>query len=482
MSTRKKFSINFGWSLFEQIGSGLIGLLVSILLARILDPEDFGLLGMILIFLAISNSLVSSGLGVSLIRSKQVTDVDYSTVFYFNLLVSFLLYGVIFLLAPYISLYYNKPELLNITRVYCLIVVIRSFTVVQISRFIKENKFKQLSIIQIISLLVGGGIGITLALKGFGVWSLVFSHIIQYLTSSIFLWFVSAWKPILAFSRQAFIRHFNFGYKITISGLLDSVFKNIYNVIIGKNYSATELGYYNRADSLQSYPPNILSMALNKVTLPLFSEFQDDKIKLRGLYIKIISLALFFLTPIMVCGIVVSEELFRFLLSEKWLPAVPYFQILCLTGILLPLQTYNLNILNVMGRSDLILNLSIIKKIVFIIGVAISFQFGIIGLLWWSVINSFISFLLNSYFSGGFINYSTLMQLKDTIQIISPPLIIGVFLLYFGSSIHHLISKDFIFIVFNLILFYTIYFLYLKITNNRYLAMAIELLGIKRKN
>src|SRR5690606_22951203 len=388
MSLKQKTITGLFWTFTEQFVSKGIGFIVQIILARILLPEEFGLIAMIMVFIGIGHSMVDSGMTSSLIRTMNSDQRDYSTVFFINVIVSFLVYGIIFFCAPAIATFYEQPILADLVRVYALIIVIQSFVTVQITRMTKEMNFRIQLIIQIPSIIVGGIVGIVLALYGWGVWSLVYMALVRTLISTIQYWFYTGWRPDWVIDRERLWEHFNFGYKLTLAGILNTIFVNAYNIVIGKFFSVAQVGFYSKADSLQKFPVQSMSQALNKVTYPMFSEIQNDNVKLRAVYRTVMQQVVFWITPVLVVAFVVAEPLFRFILTEKWLPAVPYFRILCFVGFLYPVQAYNLNILKVKGRSDLILKLSIIKRIIITLGIVIALPFGVFGLLYFQVINS----------------------------------------------------------------------------------------------
>ncbi|MEC3880155.1 lipopolysaccharide biosynthesis protein [Parapedobacter sp. 10938] len=415
MSLRGKTISGLFWTFSQQFSVKAINFVVQIVLARILLPEDFGLIAMLSVFMAIGSTLMDSGLTSSLIRTKEADEQDFSTVFYMNLVASLLVYLLIFVSAPFIALFFNQPLLEDIVRVYTLTFVIRAFSQVQNTRLTKAMNFKLQMTIQIPSVIIGGGIGILLAYRGMGVWALVWMNIVQAILSSLQLWLRSGWTPKFIFNMEKLRYHFNFGYKLTLSGLLNTIFTNVYNLVIGKYFSAAQLGYYNRADTLRMFPVLNLSSALNKVTYPMFASIQDDNVKLRKAYQILMQQVLYWLAPVMALLIVLAEPLFRFILTEKWLPAVPYFQLLCLSGVLYPIHAYNLNILNVKGRSDLFLRLEIIKKAIIAVGIICAVPFGIYGLLYFQLVSTVLAYFINTHYSGRMINYSTGRQFLDII-------------------------------------------------------------------
>ena len=429
MSLKKQATIGFVWTFAQQLGNQLIGFVVSVILARLLLPEEFGLIGMIAVFVAIGNTLLHSGLTKSLIRGEDLNAEDYSTVFYFNLIASILLYIIIFFLSPLIAEFYEQRILIDLLRVYCISFIISAFSAVQLARLTKFMDFKTQTIIAIPSAIVGGVVGISMALLGFGVWSLVWSSIISATVNSTQLWIYSKWTPEFSFNYEKFKFHFNYGYKLTLSELLDRIFSNIFLIVIGKYFSPAQVGFYTRAETMKQLPVSNLSNALNRVTFPLFVSIQNDEVRLKRVYKKLMQMVVFVITPVLIILAVLAEPTFRFLFTEKWLPAVPYFQILCITGILYPLHSYNLSILNVKGRSDLFLKLEVFKKILIVITLLITIPLGIIAMLYGQVVISIIAFFINAHYTGKFINYTALQQLKDVFPILLLAVSVGLIVL-----------------------------------------------------
>lgn len=427
MSLKKQALSGMVWTFAQQFGSQLISFVVGIILARILLPSDFGTIAMFGVVTAVASSLVDGGMSSSLIRTQHTDDRDLSTVFWFNVLMALVMYGIIYFTAPFIADFYKVEVLTPIIRVYSLTIIIGSFTAVQATRFTKDMNFKTLFKIQLPSLIIGGVSAVLMAYNGFGIWALVFYPIIQSVISGIQLWGYSKWQPMFIFDRTKFKEHFNFGYKMTLADVLNTVFKNIYTIVIGKLFTPTNLGYYNRADTLKQLPISNLSNALNKVTFPLFAKIKDNDAKLKEVYQKLMKLVIFVIAPVLFLMMVVAEPMIRFLLTDKWLPAVPYLQVLVLSGILYPIHAYNLNILKVKGRSDLFLKLELIKKLVVILVLIFSVRFGIMGIVWGQVLTSTLAFFINTYYTGKIIHYGSLQQLKDLLPIILLSAIIALF-------------------------------------------------------
>ncbi len=382
-------------------------------MARLLLPSEFGLIGMITIFIAISTSFIDSGFGTALIQKKNCTDSDYSTVFYFNLTIGFIFYWVLYFLAPIISRFFNEPQLTNLVKVLAIVLIIDSLTIIQRTILTKRIDFKLQTKISVTASFLSGAVGIAMAFSGFGVWSLVGKQIIQRLVSSVLLWLWNRWRPLLIFSRESFNELFSFGYKLLISGLIDTLYRNIYLLIIGKYFSAQELGYYTRADQFQALPSQNINGIIGRVSFPVLAQMQDDKVVLKRNYQKLIKSVMFITFVLMMGMAAVAEPMVIVLIGEPWRPCIIYIQMLCFVGMMYPLHALNLNMLNVQGRSDLFLKLEIIKKTLAVPVIVIGMMFGIKAMIAGMIVNSQIAYFLNSYWSGKFINYSTKEQITD---------------------------------------------------------------------
>ena len=419
MSLKRKAALSLVWTFTQQFGNQIIGFVVSLILARILLPAEFGLVGMIAVVVAIGNALLDGGLTKSLIREEKCDEADYSTVFFFNVLAGIVLYGLIFIAAPFIAEFYEQAVLTNIVRVYTLTILITSFSAVQLARLTRTMAFKTQALIAIPAAIAGGICGIWMAYNGYGVWSLVWSSIVTSGVSTIQMWCYSDWRPKLIFDRSRFSKHFNYGYKLTLSDLLNRIFNNIFLIVIGKYFSAAQVGFYTRAETMKQLPVMNISRALDKVSFPLLVSIQSDEVRLKRVYRKLMLMVVFVVSPVLIFLAVLAEPVFVFLFTEKWLPAVPYFQILCITGILFPLHSYNLTILNVKGRSDLFLKLEIIKKVIIVVTIILAIPFGILALLYGQVLISIIAFFINARYTSKFIAYTGWEQLKDIFPILA---------------------------------------------------------------
>ncbi|WPU95293.1 lipopolysaccharide biosynthesis protein [Mucilaginibacter sabulilitoris] len=444
MSFKEKAVSGILWSLWQQLSGKLISFGISIFLARILDPAEFGLIAMLSLFIAIGNSLLDSGLTASLIRTTDADQRDFSTIFYFNLIGSTILYGVLFLTAPLIADFYHQPILKAVVRVYGLILILNAFFGVQSTLLIKDMKFKKQTNIQIPAAIGGGILGIVLAKLGWGVWSLVWMGLCTSFLSTAMHWIYSSWRPALLFDKECFKNHFHFGYKMTLSGLLDTIYQNLYLIIIGKYFSAAQLGYYSRADSISQLPIGNISSAINKVTYPMFAKISNDVVQLKSVYKRLMQQVIFWNAPIMIFLCVIAEPLFRFLLTDKWLPAVPYFKILCICGIMYPLHAYNLNVLKVLGKSALFLRLEIVKKVLSVIGIFSFISFGIYGLLYFQLFFNFVAYYINSIYSGKLIDYPVKEQIEDILPILILAGSIGVGCYFLDLLLAQLFTPDLI--------------------------------------
>lgn len=412
MSLKKQAITGVKWSFAQQFSVQIINFGVQVILARLLMPEMFGLIAMVIVFISIGSTLMDSGMTSSLIRTNNPNQTDYSTVFVTNLIVSVAIYILIYVLAPYIAVFYNQEVLTNIIRLLAFSFVIRAFVAVHVAKLTKEMNFKLQMQLQIPSVIIAGTVGVSMAYMGYGVWSLVWLNLVQALAFTIQNWLFIPWRPSLVLDKERFKYHFKFGYKLTLSSLLDTIYNDAYRIVIGKFFSPAQVGYFNQAETMRLFPVQQIATVMGKVTYPFFSNIQADE-KLKEAYRITMRLVLFAVIPTMLFLIIIAEEGFLLLFGQHWLPAVPYFQILAVASIIRPISSYNLNILKVKGRSDLFLKVEIIKKIIGILALIIGLQFGVLGLVISLTMVSFVWTLTNMYFCGKLIGYKTLSQIKD---------------------------------------------------------------------
>lgn len=402
-----------GWSFADNILNQGITFLVGLVLARLLTPEEYGLIGIVLIFIAIFNSIVDSGFSNALIRKNDATDKDYNTVFFTNLVLSLVLFLLLLYIAPFIAKFFSQPKLLLLTRVMALIIIINAFAIIQRTILVKKIDFRTQTKVSLISSLISGVIGIGIAIYGFGVWSLVAQQISRQFINSLFLWIYAKWYPKMQFSYNSFLELFGFGWKLLISGLIDTVWKEIYQVVIGKCYSTYTLGQYTRAQQFGSIFSSNLTTVVQRVSYPVLSEIREDKSRLKNAYKRIIKVTMLVTFCCMLGLAAIARPLIVALIGPQWLPAVPFLQIICLQMMLYPLHAINLNMLQVQGRSDLFLKLEIIKKIIAVGPLLLGIFMDIYWMLWGSVLTGIFAYYLNAFYSGRFLNYNIEEQIKD---------------------------------------------------------------------
>lgn len=425
-SLKKRTVSGLIWSFADNFVNLGITFIVGIILARLLSPREFGLIGMLTIFIAISQSFINSGFSQALIRKKDPSIADYSTVFYFNLLIGIFCFLILFFCAGLISRFFNEPQLKLLLQVLGFSLIINAFTLIQQTILTRRIDFKLQTKISIISSVVSGVVGIGMAFAGYGVWSLAIKTLTMYAITSILLWLWNKWKPILVFSIKSFKELFSFGSNLLISGLIDTIYRNLFYFIIGKYYSAQELGYYTRADQFNMLPSSSMTTVIQRVSYPVLSSIKEDIPKLKEAYSKLIKSTMLICFVLMFGLAAIARPMILTLIGEKWEPCVIYLQMLCFVGMFYPLSALNLNMLEVEGRSDLFLRLEIIKKSLAIPIILIGILWGIKAMISGMIVNTLIAYYLNSYWSGRFIGYSFKEQIKD---------ILPSFLLAAGMSV-----------------------------------------------
>lgn len=394
-------------------------------LARLLAPEAFGLVAMATVVFELANAFINSGLGAALIRSKTVSDVDLNTVFYTNLLLSLLAYAALFAGAPYIAAFYSQPELTSLIQVMGLVIFINAAKVVQIAVLSRKMDFKTQMQANTLGVVISGCLALAAAWSGWGVWSLVVQMLISTLVSALVLWLVSQWRPALKFSGESFRRLFGFGRNLLAEGLLSVLYQNSYVLVIGRCFSAELTGLYFLAKKVSNLVSQQLTGSVQQATFPALSTLQDDNDSLRHKYRQIMQLMMFLIAPIMALLAGLAPVLFELLFDERWTPAVPYLQLLCLVGALYPLHALNINLLNVKGRSDLVLKVGLVKKAVNLTLLFLSIPYGVFGIVVSQVIGSLLALIPNTYFSARLVGYSLFDQFKDVIKPLSVAFVAG---------------------------------------------------------
>ncbi len=433
-SLKQKTATGLKWSSIESFSSQGISFVIGIIIARILSPSDYGIIGMILIFTEVSAVFINGGFSAALIRKQNRTESDLSTVFYYNIAVSLFFYLVLFVSAPYIAAFYDSPVLTMVVRVVSLNMVIGALGSIQSTILNIAIDFKTQTKITVITLIITGTIGISMAYNGYGVWALVFQGLASTVISTVLLWFFIGWKPKLVFSLNSFKELFGFGSKLMLSGLLDTVYRNIYQVVIGKKFTSAELGFFTRAKGLAQLPSSNITNIIQRVTFPVLSEMQDNITQLGNNYRKLLKMSAFIIFPLMMLLFGLAEPLIKILLTDKWLPAVPMLQVLCFSYMFYPIHAINLNLLQVKGRSDLFLRLEIIKKVMITIVLFATAPFGVLVMCYGIIVTSVLALIINTFYTGKLINVGFFKQIKDIFPIMILSFITG-FLAYLPSMI-----------------------------------------------
>ncbi|MDF3130399.1 lipopolysaccharide biosynthesis protein [Kiritimatiellaeota bacterium B1221] len=427
---RQRATSGLVWSAIERFGQQASVFIIQIILARILAPEQFGLIAMVAVVMRLSGIIVDAGFSQALVQRKNIGDADISTVFYFNLFVSCAMALVICLLAPYVSNFYGFSELTLILRVLTIRLVISAFGSVQGAIFARKLAFKKIFWVTLPSTVVSGIISIIMAYNGFGVWALVWQSIIRAFLLSCVYWAYSSWRPKFVFDIKCLKEMFPYGSRLAMTSFLHQGFQNLYVLVIGKVFSASDLGYFQRARSLQRLPVDNIHGIISRVTFPLFSSIQDDPPRMKRGMCKALQFSTLLVFPGMALLAAIAEPLVLVLIGEKWLPSVPYLKWLCFVGALFPLHSMNINLLSAIGRSDKLLRLEIIKKSILILNIFITYRFGIIVMIYGWGISSVIGLFINTYYTKIYIDYRFSEQVMDVFPAI------GIALCVF--SINHL--------------------------------------------
>ena len=439
---RKTIISSLIFKFFERVGSQGIAFIVGLILARLLTPSDYGLVSMLTIFIAVAGVFVQSGLGTALVQKKGVDEQDYSSVFYLSLLIAIIMYILLFAVAPFISDFYRMPQITSLLRINALILIPGAFNSIQNAKLVKEMQFKKMLFCNLGAVLISGFIGVFMAFQGYGAWALVGQQIAGALSICVIMLFAVKWKPKLVFSFAKVKTLFSFGWKLLVSGLLDTLYINLQSLVIGKKFSAATLGYYNRGRSFPELVMTNVNGSINAVMLPAYSAEQDDKKRLKVMMRRSIMTSSFFVLPAMAGLAAVAKPLVLLLLTEKWLPAVPFLQLSCIIYAFWPIHTANLQAINAMGRSDIFLKLEIIKKTfgVIILIITVFYFDSVMAILIGSILTVPISMFLNAYPNDKLLNYNISEQVKDILPSLGISLAMGVLvwcvsLLHLGAAL-----------------------------------------------
>ncbi|MFA0358880.1 lipopolysaccharide biosynthesis protein [Vibrio breoganii] len=417
LNSKNKIKNGFVWSALDSFGNQSIALVISLVLANLLGPSVYGLVAMLTIFIAIASVFVNSGFGSALIRKVDRNEKDYATTFYFSLGVSVVCYLLLFLSAPLIASFYKQPELVSLTRAIALTIIIQTFAIIPRTKLSVTLDFKSQAVANFIAMLCSGTLGLILALNNYGVWALVTQQLTNATISVIMLNLLSPWKPVEKFCRQAFKELFGFGSKLLLSSLIDTIYKNVYGLIIGKQFSAIQLGLFNQADKLSSVPATTLTGVIQKVTYPMLSAIQHDTKKLDATYLLTLKFATFIIFPVMFGISIIAKPLVDILLGPQWQSSAEFISIITMAFALYPIHAINLNMLQVKGRSDLFLKLEIIKKINLTIMLFITVPISIKAMCIGMVICSYLALFINIYYTGKLSSITITKQITALIPI-----------------------------------------------------------------
>ncbi|MFH6943218.1 lipopolysaccharide biosynthesis protein [Flavobacterium sp. FlaQc-50] len=406
------------WSAVDKFAVQFGQFIASIILARILVPEDFGLIGMLTIFIALSQTFIESGLNIGLIQRQDRKEVDFSTLFVFNLAVSSFFYLLLFLSAPFIASFFEQPQLTNLARMLSLSLLINAFAIVQRTKLTIAVDFKSIAKSNVIGMLSGGVCGVLAAINGYEVWSLVVQILVGSFASSVSLWFFSNWVPSIAFSRKSFKSLFGYGSKLLAAGLYAQILNNVYTICLGKFYSTISLGYYTRAKSFADIAAGTITSILQQATFPILAIVQHDKEKLVSIYSRMIRMSAFVIIPLMTLIALLAKPIVVIVLTEKWISLIPLLQWIVFSRVFLPMSAINLNLLKAIGRSDLFLKVDLSKLPFTVLAMIITIPLGVKAIVIGHVVTSALFFVFNAYLPGKLYGYGAIRQIKDTLPYI----------------------------------------------------------------
>ena len=429
---RAKALKGVAWSAIDRFSSQGVQFVFSILIARMLLPKDYGIVAMLDIFLAISRTFIDSGFCTALIRKTDRTESDFSTVFYFNVFISIVLYLILWFISPIIAEFYDIPLLERITKIIALTLIFGALSAVQGVHLSIKIDVKSRALISICTTITTGIVGLWLAYSGYGVWALVAQSVISSTMRCLLMWIVVRWMPRLIFSWSSFKNLFGFGSKLLISSLVDTIYNNVYTLVIGKVFTANSLGVYSKASSLANYPSSNITNVLHSVMFPVLSSIQNDLSRLRSAYIKFLRLSAFVVFPLMIGLASLADPVIRFLLTDKWIGAVPFLRMISFALMWYPIHSINLNILQVTGRSDYFLRVEIFKKILGVIILCITIPYGLYAMCLGRIITSIFCLPINTYYTKKIIGYGLVDQIKDLWPLFVHSIIMG--LVSYGAS------------------------------------------------
>lgn len=431
------------WKALENGGVQLVQLVISLILARLLGPERYGTISLLLVFIAIANVFIQTGFQTSLIQKRQVDDLDYSSVFFLSLGVATALYAVIFAGAPAVAAFYHDPELKPMLRVLALMIFFGAVVSVQTAIVSRKMEFRKMCIASLLATCLSGIAGVIGAYKGLGTWALVVQQLGNQFLLMAFLWILVGWKPERKFSMERVKTLFSYGWKLMCSSLIDTVYNNLYTMVIGKIYQKDVVGYYNRGNQFPQLIVNNLAASIQAVMLPAFSASQEDKARMKAMVRRSIVTSAFVVFPMMAGLIAVAKPLISIILTEEWLPCVPFLQIMCVAYAMWPIHIANLQAINALGRSDIFLKLEIVKKVLGLLVLAVSIPFGIYAMVWLKAATDFVGTIINAYPNKKLLDYSFTEQWKDVL----PALILSVIMGAAVYSIQFVIHNNWLLLI-----------------------------------
>lgn len=425
MYNKKIFISNFIWRFLERTGAQLVTFVVSIILARLIDPEVFGTIALVTVFTSILQVFVDSGLGNALVQKKDADEIDFSTVFFFNIFMCVLIYILLYLFAPSIANFYDKPELTSIVRVLSLSIIISGVKNIQQAYVTRNLLFKRFFYSTLIGTICAAIVGVWMAFCGYGVWAIVIQGLVNNLVDTLVLWITVKWRPILKFSFERWKSLFSYGWKLLVSALLDTGYGQLRQLLIGKIYTSSDLAFYNRGNTFPNAVITNINASIDSILFPTMSKEQDDGERVKAITRRAIKTSTFLIMPAMVGLAVCAEPIVSIILTDKWLPCVPFLRIFCFTYAFYPIHTANLNAIKAMGRSDYFLKLEIIKKIVGLIVLFSTIWISVMAMAYSLLFTSVISQIINSWPNKKLLGYSYIDQLKDMLPQIGASLLMG---------------------------------------------------------
>lgn len=415
---KEKAVVGAVWTTIQRLGIVVLQFVSTIILARLLTADDYGIIGMLAIFIAVSNTFIDGGFGSALLQKKNPTNVDYSTIFYWNIFLSLMLYGLLFLCAPLIASFYEMPLLVSVLRVQGLILIINALRLVQTNQLRKQLKFKRVAIVEISVAMVSLSITIFLAGKGWGVWALVAQQLMYSGVTTMLYWIISSWRPLWVFSKDSFKEMFHFGGFVLLSNLINTFCNNIQELMIGKLYKSSTLGYYSKARSTEQIASTLIAYTVDQVSYPVLAEAQNDLAKMRAIIKQFVGVTAFLTFPCMMLLVLLAQPVFLLLYSDRWLTSVPYFQVLCFAGIFTSLQGINYFAVAALGKSKALFKGTLVKRSLGLVSVILGLVFwGMKGLLLGVVLSALITYFVNAILVSRYVGYTLLGQCRDLLPV-----------------------------------------------------------------